>query len=120
VSEPLGPPLQIAVREGPHAHVVEVSGDLVILSRDVVGRVIEDLIDRGSHTIIVDAARLSHIDTPSLGLLTRLAARCRAAGGDLALTGLPERFVALAKALRLEEAMTLEESVDRALQRLGA
>ncbi|MFN2421795.1 MAG: STAS domain-containing protein [Gemmatimonadota bacterium] len=120
MNNPVGAPLEIAVRKDTGAHVVEIAGDFVISSREAVGRAIEDLLDSGGYSVVVDGTRLSHIDTPSLALLTRLSARCREAGGDLVLTGLPARFAALVKALRLDEALTFEETVGRALERLGA
>jgi anti-anti-sigma factor len=120
VSPHLGAPLQVKVRAEGDAHVVEVSGDLVITNRDTVREAIEGILEKGAGKLIVDASRLSHVDTPSLSLLVQLADACRAAGGALVVAGLPPAFAPLARELRLAEALSFADSVELALERDGA
>lgn len=119
MTDRIGAPLEVRVREAGAARVVEISGDLVVTNRDTLGAAVDRLLTEGISTIVVDASRLSHVDTSSFALLVELAGRCRAAGGDLVLAALPPAFGTLARELRLEEAVTLADSVERAIERPG-
>ncbi len=119
MTDRIGAPLEVRVREAGSARVVEVSGDLVVTNRDTLGAALERILSSGVSTIVVDASRLSHVDTASFALFVDLAGRCRAAGGDLVLAALPPAFGTLARDLRLEEAVTLADSVERAVERPG-
>jgi anti-anti-sigma factor len=96
---------------------VEVSGDLVVTNREAVGDAVGRLVAGGDSRVVVDATRLTHVDTGSFALLVTLGERCRAAGGELVVAGLPPAFGTLARELRLEEAVTLADSAERAVDR---
>ncbi len=118
MTERLGVPLEVRTREaGEGRVVVEVAGDLVVTSREAVRLAVEAALGEGARTVIVDAARMTHVDTASLALLARLAGGCRGAGGDLVVAALPSSFAVLARELRLEEALTFVDSVERAAER---
>jgi len=120
VSPHLGAPLEVNVKSVGDAHVVEVSGDLVVTNREAVREAIEGVLEKGGRTLVIDASRLAHVDTPSLSLLVQLADACRAAGGALVVAGFPPNFAPLARELRLEEALSFADSVELALERDGA
>jgi anti-anti-sigma factor len=115
MSARIGAPLQVQVRAAKNAHVVEVSGDLVVTSRDAVREAVERILEDGGGRIVVDATRLTHIDTASFALLVRLSDLCRGRGGALVVAGLPAAFAHLARELRLDETVAFADSVERAL-----
>lgn len=119
VTSPLEAPLSIACRAARDDLVIlELAGDLVVTHLDAVRASVEEILDRGGRSVIVDAAGLAYVDTPSFALLVQLAGRCRERGGALVLAGLPAAFDPVAEALRLEEAIAVDRSVDQALERL--
>jgi anti-anti-sigma factor len=115
MSSRIGAPLQVHVRAAESAHVVEVSGDLVVTSRDAVREAVERILEDGGGRVVVDATRLSHIDTASFALLVQLSDSCRTRSGALVVAGLPAAFTRLARELRLDEALAFADSVERAL-----
>lgn len=120
VTEPRHVPLRVSSRAAPsEVRVVELEGELVVTNLGAVREAIESILDGGGRSIIVDAAGLSYVDTPSLALLVRLATRCRENGGALVLVGLPAAFTPLVDALRLEEAVTMGRNVGEAVERLA-
>ena len=116
----LGAPLEVGSRELADAvHVLSLAGDLVVTSRDALRYAVERALEAGGRTVVVDAERVTHVDTPSFALLVQLAGRCRERGGDLVVVGLPQTFASLAEALHLEEAMSFAGSLEAALERPG-
>lgn len=116
----LGAPLEVKVRSAEGGHVVELSGDLLVTNRDAVREAIDRIFEEGGKTVVVDAAKLTHLDTASMALLVRLSRTCRETGGQLIIAALPAAFLTLARELRLEQELSFTDSVERALESDGA
>lgn len=110
-----GDPLAVEAREAADGAVLALSGDLVITSVDRLVRAVGERVEGGAARVVVEATDLAHVDTAGFAAVVRLAGRCAEAGVAFVLAGLPVRFAALASALRLEEAVTMADSVEEAL-----
>lgn len=95
--------------------VLDLSGDLVVTSGGSLRDAVEDLLAGGAETIVLGCAGLTHIDTPGLALLQRLAVRCAESGGALIAAALPPAFHELTERLRLRETLQFADSVEAAL-----
>jgi len=80
--------------------VVELAGELTVLTRDLLGNP-----DPDSSRMVVDASGLNHIDTPGLATLVRLAGRCAELGGRMVVIGLHADIHDMRQHLFLDEAL---------------
>lgn len=123
MSPQLGAPLVIAARRplalasaaAVPCGVLDLSGDLVITSSGALLDAVEDLLAGGVRTVVLGCGGLTHIDTPGLALLQRLAVRCGESGGALIAAALPAAFHELTERLRLRETLQFADSVEAAL-----
>jgi anti-sigma B factor antagonist len=113
VSRRLGTPLVVERRLAGDlgATVLEVSGDLVVNTGEVLHEAVREALKGGSRHVVLELRRVSHIDTPGLALIHRLHMLCAEGGGQLTLVGMPERFLELTRHLRLDEELRFRASV---------
>lgn len=119
MTDRVGVPLEVGVHEAGSARVVTVGGDLVISNRESLREAVEKALADGAGRVVVDAVGLTHVDTPCFALLVQLSDRAREAGRELVVASLPPAFATLARELRLDEAITFADSVERALDPPG-
>lgn len=98
--------------------VLEVTGDLVVSNMSALEAAVDQTLDAGALRLVLDLARIGHVDTPGLALLYRLHRRCEGAGGALLVAGLPDRFTELVRKLRLDEQMGFADGIQEAERRL--
>ncbi|MFN2383999.1 MAG: STAS domain-containing protein [Gemmatimonadota bacterium] len=106
-------PVSVAAAVG--CGVLDLSGDLVVTSGGALRDAVEELLAGGVGTIVLGCSGLTHIDTPGLALLQRLAVRCGESDGALIAAGLPPAFHELTERLRLRETLQFAASVEAAL-----
>lgn len=114
-------PLQVTQRasELQNASVFDVSGDLVVTTVEGLEEALAPALEEVGQKLILDLGHLTHIDTPGLAFLYRLARRSVAAGGWLTLAALPARFVPLIEELRLDDELRFRDTVQSALADLS-
>lgn len=93
--------MELTMREGATTGGVtrlEVSGELDVQTSPALRDRGVALLDAGAHTVEIDLAGVTFIDSTGLGALVSLQKRCRTAGGSLVVTGCRgpvERLMAL-------------------------
>lgn len=114
-------PLSVVTRDGddPDAIVLELEGDLVVTSQDPMRAAVEAKLTGGRGRIVLECARLSHVDMAGFALLYRLHERCVAAGGGFVLAAMPEEFREVARSLHLDEHIPFTESVAAGIDALA-
>lgn len=111
------PPLTLReARSTDHVLVVALAGDLVLTNADELRRAVEAAVETGRSRVVLDLAGVTHVDTPGLALLVQLQDRCRQAGGELVLAGLPGSFDDIVEVLRIGERIRRTASVESALE----
>lgn len=78
-------PVEVVQADGYTAHVA-VSGELNLVTGDVVLRKLSSLVDRGYVHLVVDASEVSFCDSSGLGALLRARARASAVAGGLTIS----------------------------------
>jgi anti-anti-sigma factor len=102
-------------------YVVTIAGDLELDVGPKLRRSLNDLVDRGATTIIVDLLEVSFIDSAGLSVLVGAAEALEAAGGELVVVSdSPDALMLLGSAaagdlLRLETSLVraVTHAVDR-------
>jgi anti-anti-sigma factor len=95
--------------------VLEVTGELTVLSRDRL----EDA-DADAARVVILARGLTHIDTPGLATLVRIAGRCAERGGRLAVVGLDADIHDMRQHLFLDEAILFADDLEDAVRLVSA
>ena len=80
--------------------------------RKVIGKCVED----GPKHIILDLSQIDFVDSSGLGALVQLAKQCQAAEGSLQIVT-NARVTQTVKLVRLEKFLSLQSSVDAALEK---
>ena len=94
--------------------VLELAGELTVLTRDRL-----ESADADTKLVIV-AHELTHIDTPGLAGLVRLASSCAERGGGLAVVGLDADIHDMRQHLFLEEAILFADDLEDAVTLVSA
>lgn len=79
--------------------------------RKVVGKYIDD----GPNHIVLDLSKIDFVDSSGLGALVQLVKKAQTAGGSLQIVTNP-RVTQTVKLVRLEKFLSLQPSVDQALE----
>ena len=95
--------------------VLELAGELTILTCDRLENAEAD-----AAGVVVVAYGLTHVDTPGLATLVRLATGCAERGGRLALVGLDADIQDLRNHLFLEEAILFGDDLEDAVALVSA
>ena len=104
-------PLEVRREERPGGIVVlALTGELTVLTRDRLAGA-----DAHSARVVIAAHGLSHIDTPGLASLVRLAGDCTARGGRLAVAGLSADIQDMRHHLFLDEAILFADDLEDAI-----
>ncbi len=114
------PPLSVSRVARPDGIVVlELAGELTILTRDRLEGAQGDA-GGGTPRIVIVALGLSHIDTPGLATLVRLAGDCANRGGRLVVVGLDADIHDMRQHLFLDEALLFADDLEGAVALLAA
>jgi anti-sigma B factor antagonist len=78
------PDLKVVVEEGPGGKAsVKVSGEVDIQSSQVLHEHLQEVLDTGTSSIIVDLGDVTFLDSTGLRVLIAAFQRCQRAGGEL-------------------------------------
>ena len=94
--------------------VLDLVGELTVLTRDRLESADEDT------RVVIVAHGLTHIDTPGLAGLVRLAGGCAERGGRLAVVGLEADILDMRHHLFLDEALLFAEDLEDAVALVSA
>jgi anti-sigma B factor antagonist len=74
----------------------------------------------GAHRIVIDLAKVDHVDSSGIGIFATLAASAQNAQAHLALAALPPRVEQVMKVVRILDVIEHAPTVEEALARLDA
>jgi anti-sigma B factor antagonist len=100
--------------QGDHT-VLEVAGEVDVYTGPTLRDRISDLLDSGSHDLVVDLGRVDFIDSTGLGVLVGALNRTRELGGTLQLVCSQERVLKLLRITGLDQVFLVRASVHAAL-----
>ncbi len=103
------------VRE--HCQIVRLTGLLDAFSEPTFRRVLSSCIDSGPANLILSLAQIDFVDSSGLGALVQLVKKAQTAGGTLQVVTNP-RVTQTVKLVRLEQFLSLQPSVEAALEKL--
>jgi anti-anti-sigma factor len=92
---------EVTALPGGHV-VVALSGDLDVVTADVVRRVLAEATRRAVTGVIADLAEVRFVDAAGLGVLAGAAGRARHLPGGLRLAAVPPNVLRLLKLTRLD------------------
>ncbi|MFB2923367.1 MULTISPECIES: STAS domain-containing protein [Aerosakkonema] len=94
-----------------------LTGLLDAFSEPTFRKVIGKCIDEGPKNIILDLSQIDFVDSSGLGALVQLAKQAQNAEGSLQIVTNP-RVTQTVKLVRLEKFLSLQSSVDAAVEKL--
>ena len=111
-------PLSIGRSEPPVEGVVvlDVEGDLVLTSCAALISAVRTELADGARRVVIDLSRTTHVDMPGFARLVELDAACREGGTEILVAALPDEFRDVCDALRLDQALTMVDDVEAALE----
>jgi anti-sigma B factor antagonist len=95
--------------------VLEVAGEVDVYTGPTLRDRISDLLDSGSHDLVVDLGRVDFIDSTGLGVLVGALNRTRELGGTLQLVCSQERVLKLLRITGLDQVFLVRPSLNAAL-----
>lgn len=98
--------------------IIRLTGLLDAFSEPVVRKVLGTLIDEGPSDVILSLAQIDFIDSSGLGALVQLVKQAQTKGGSLQVITNP-RVTQTVKLVRLEKFLSLQDSLDAALEQLA-
>lgn len=103
---------------GPAA-LLRAAGELGPRDMAALRAAITEALDGGAHQVVVDMSRVEHIDYVTLGVLVERAARARALGGGLMLSGCSPYLQDILRFAGVHLALPTAESPGAAFAALG-
>lgn len=97
--------------------IFRLTGLLDAFSEPTFGKVLGTCIDEGPKHVILALSQIDFIDSSGLGALVRLSKQAKTAGGSLQIVTNP-RVTQIVKTVRLESYLSLQPSVDVALDNI--
>jgi anti-anti-sigma factor len=92
-----------------------LAGLLDAFSEPTFRKVLDKFVDEGPSNLILDLSQIDFVDSSGLGALVQLVKKVQGAGGSLQVVTNP-RVTQTVKLVRLEQFLSLQPSVDVALQ----
>lgn len=92
-----------------------LTGLLDAFSEATFRKVVSKYIDDGPNHIVLDLSKIDFVDSSGLGALVQLVKKAQTAGGSLQIVTNP-RVTQTVKLVRLEKFLSLQPSVDQALE----
>jgi anti-anti-sigma factor len=81
-------------------------------------KVMDKLVDEGPSHLILDLSQIDFVDSSGLGALVQLVKKAQGAGGSVQIVTNP-RVTQTVKLVRLEQFLSLQPSVDVALENVS-
>jgi len=92
-----------------------LAGLLDAFSEPTFRKVLDKFVDEGPSNLILDLSQIDFVDSSGLGALVQLVKKVQGVGGSLQVVTNP-RVTQTVKLVRLEQFLSLQTSVDVALQ----
>ncbi|NEO84820.1 MAG: STAS domain-containing protein [Spirulina sp. SIO3F2] len=102
-----------------NCQIFRLTGLLDAFSEPTFRKVIGNYIDNGPKNIILVLAQIDFVDSSGLGALVQLVKQAQTAGGTVQMVSNP-RVTQTVKLVRLEKFLSLQPSLDAALENLKA
>lgn len=102
----------------PNCQIIRLTGLLDAFSEATFRKVVAKLIDEAPANVILDLSKIDFVDSSGLGALVQLVKKAQTAGGSLQIVTNP-RVTQTVKLVRLEKFLSLQNSVDAALENLN-
>lgn len=102
-------------RLGSRTYVVSVRGEADAHAASHLERELNDVLSRGSRSVIVDLAEVGFIDSTALGVLLRFQSRFRTRGGDLVLVSDDRRVLRTLEITGLDRIFRVERRLGDAV-----
>jgi anti-anti-sigma factor len=97
--------------------IFRLTGLLDAFSEPAFRKVINKCIEEGPNNVILDLSTIDFVDSSGLGALVQLAKKSQTAGGILQIVT-NARVTQTVKLVRLEQFLSLQVSVDAAIEKL--
>ncbi|QSB14312.1 STAS domain-containing protein [Natronosporangium hydrolyticum] len=106
--------LSLSSREFAGYTVVEARGEVDVYTASVLRQRLIEVIEGGSHRVVVDLRRVDFLDSTGLGVLVGALKRLRMAGGELGLVCDNEKLLKVFRITALDRVFALHETVEAA------
>ena len=106
--------LTVTAREEHGVTVLDIDGALRLDNCDLLRSQLNQLLNAGKKSIVLDLARLRHIDAAGLGLLVRSCIGARATGGELKLAKPSGQVRRVLESTRLADAIEIYSDEEEA------
>jgi anti-sigma B factor antagonist len=103
-------------RIGSDSYAVAVTGELDLHSARQVQTRLDELLDAGARSIVLDLMGVSFIDSAGLGVLLSASKSLRTSGGELVLAADDRRILRVLEITGLERAIHVERSLVEAVE----
>ncbi len=100
---------------GDKYQLFRLAGLLDAFSEPTFRKVLDKYVEEGPSNLILDLSQIDFVDSSGLGALVQLVKKAQTAGGTLQLVTNP-RVTQTVKLVRLEKFLSLQSSVDDAIQ----
>ena len=94
--------------------VVAVAGELDVYTAPALEEAIGELVDQGTHDIVVDLTTVTFMDSTGLGLLIKALKWTREKQGSLRIVANTERVLKVFRITGLESVLAIHDSVEAA------
>lgn len=110
--------LEVSSRRLGEFHVVDVVGDVDVMTAEVLRDVLARTLDGGPVDVVVNLGGVEFVDSTGLGVLVTSLRRTRLVGGDLQLVVDSARLRGLLEITALDNVFTVRETVEKAVARV--
>ena len=101
-----------------NCQLIRLTGLLDAFSEATFRKVVSKLVDEAPANLILDLSKIDFVDSSGLGALVQLVKKAQAAGGSLQIVTNP-RVTQTVKLVRLEKFLSLQTSVEAAVENVG-
>jgi anti-sigma B factor antagonist len=108
--------LAISERREGVVPIVAVEGEIDIAVAPELRRHLEDLLDEGNSSIVVDLTGVSFLDSTALGVLISILKRCQASEGDLCLVAKDPQVLRVFEITGLTDVFSIVGSAAKAVE----
>lgn len=104
-------PFQIRDDDVQGVPVVVIAGELDVATAAPLRNRLQELLEEGQSTIVVDLLDVTFLDSTAIGVLVGALKACRAVGGDLLLAVTEPRIAKVLEITGLDEVFSIHPSV---------
>jgi anti-sigma B factor antagonist len=81
---------------------------------------VDEIIKNKHRKIVLDMARVTHIDSSAIGALVACQGKVRQSGGEMRIAGVQDRVLSILKMVHVDLVLTLDPSSDDSVSALAA